>query len=203
MKESIIKLFNEGKTYNEIVSILNCAKSTVSYHLKYLRNFKQPERIKSKCRFCDKELLLKPSVVRENNFCSQSHRTKFYNTPENCSKWGLKSVESQSKRSKNEILFYEMCKKEFTNVTSNERYFNGWDADIILHDLKIAVLWNGKWHYEKLTEKHSLEQVKRRDFIKIKEIEEKGYLPYIIKDMGKYNEKFVKKSFDSFKNICG
>ena len=31
--------------------------------------------------------------------------------------------------------------------------FNGWDADIILTDLKIAILWNGKWHYEKLTKK--------------------------------------------------
>lgn len=37
--------------------------------------------------------------------------------------------------------------------------FNGWDADIIIEDLKIAILWNGKWHYEKITEKHSVSQV--------------------------------------------
>jgi predicted transcriptional regulator len=32
MKEKIIKLRNEGKTYNEIVSLLGCSKGTVSYH---------------------------------------------------------------------------------------------------------------------------------------------------------------------------
>jgi 5-methylcytosine-specific restriction endonuclease McrA len=32
MKDLIIKLRSEGKTYNEIVSILGCAKATVSYH---------------------------------------------------------------------------------------------------------------------------------------------------------------------------
>lgn len=32
MKEQILKLRREGKTYNEIVDIIGCSKSTVSYH---------------------------------------------------------------------------------------------------------------------------------------------------------------------------
>lgn len=32
MKEQILKLRKEGKTYDEIVKILGCSKSTVSYH---------------------------------------------------------------------------------------------------------------------------------------------------------------------------
>lgn len=32
MKEKILKLREEGRNYNEIVEILGCAKSTVSYH---------------------------------------------------------------------------------------------------------------------------------------------------------------------------
>lgn len=32
MKNKIIKLRNEGKTYNEIAEILNCSKGTISYH---------------------------------------------------------------------------------------------------------------------------------------------------------------------------
>lgn len=32
MKEKILKLRNEGKTYNEIKSILGCSKGTISYH---------------------------------------------------------------------------------------------------------------------------------------------------------------------------
>lgn len=33
-KEEIIKLRNEGKTYNEIKKIVGCAKSTISFHCK-------------------------------------------------------------------------------------------------------------------------------------------------------------------------
>ncbi len=35
MKDEIIKLRKEGKTYNQISDKLNCAKSTVAYHLKH------------------------------------------------------------------------------------------------------------------------------------------------------------------------
>ena len=77
--------------------------------------------------------------------------------------------------------------------------FNGWDADIILNDHKMAIMWNGKWHYEKLTKKHSLKQVRNRDYIKIKEIKKLGYEPYIIRDMGSYNPEFVENEFEKLK----
>jgi hypothetical protein len=110
----------------------------------------------------------------------------------------------QGKRSKNEILFSELCLGEFKNVILNENIFNGWDADIILLDIKTAVLWNGKWHYEKITENHSVKQVQNRDKIKIKEIIKAGYVPYIIKDMGSYDEEFVNCQFEKFlKYIAG
>ena len=91
-----------------------------------------------------------------------------------------------------------MCKKEFGNVLSNIPMFNGWDADVILPDYKIAVLWNGKWHYEKIMEETSLLQIQNRDKIKIKEIKRKNYLPYVIKDMGKHNPQFVQEQFNIF-----
>ena len=37
--------------------------------------------------------------------------------------------------------------------------FNGWDADIILPDYKIAILYNGKWHYEEISKQVSLIQI--------------------------------------------
>jgi hypothetical protein len=61
-------------------------------------------------------------------------------------------------------------------------------------------MWNGVWHYKKITEKHSVEQVQNRDRIKIKEIKKCGYEPYIIKDMGKYNPQFVEEEFEKFYN---
>ena len=113
---------------------------------------------------------------------------------------GKKSVNIQgdNRRSKNEIYFYELCKNKFKNVVHNERIFNGWDADIILHDQKIAVLWNGSWHYKSIKSGTSLEQIQNRDNIKISEIIKCNYTPYVIKDMGKYNKKFVETEFLKF-----
>ena len=113
---------------------------------------------------------------------------------------GKKSAAAQGdkRRSKNEQYFYHLCKEHFNEVKHNEPMFNGWDADIIIEDIKVAVLWNGKWHYEQITEKHSPKQVQNRDNIKISEIRKCGYKPYIIKDMGKYDPKFVEEEFNKF-----
>lgn len=58
------------------------------------------------------------------------------------------------------------------------------------------MLWNGKWHYEKITKNHSVKQVQNRDKIKIEEIKKAGYIPYIIKDTGKYNTNKVIDEFN-------
>lgn len=120
-------------------------------------------------------------------------------------KGGLKSAEVQSneRRSKNEKLFAELCKNDFSNILTNEPIFNGWDADVILMNEKIAVLWNGKWHYEEIKKKGSLKQIQNRDKIKISEIIKAGYKPYVIKDMGKYNPAFVKEEYKKFKSQVG
>jgi hypothetical protein len=107
----------------------------------------------------------------------------------------------QGKRSKNEIYFYELCLEFFKNVSSNEPIFNGWDADVILKNEKIAVLWNGVWHYKKITKNHSVKQVQNRDKLKINEIKKMGYTPYVIKDMGSVDLKFVESEFSSFKKF--
>lgn len=67
-------------------------------------------------------------------------------------------------------------------VLHNAPIFNGWDADIILLDYKIAILWNGPWHYRQIIETQSLAQVQTRDKIKYNEIIAAGFTPYIIKD---------------------
>lgn len=113
---------------------------------------------------------------------------------------GCKGIHHQGdlRRSKNEIEFCKLCEEYFDNVKHNESIFNGWDVDIIIEDIKFAVLWNGPWHYKQITKSHSVKQTQNRDKIKVKEIEECGWTPYIIKDMGKANKKFVKEKFDEF-----
>jgi uncharacterized Zn finger protein (UPF0148 family) len=80
---------------------------------------------------------------------------------------GRNSVAKQDKRSKNEVLFYDMCIEYFNNVKHNEQLFNGWDADIIIEDIKTAVLWNGAWHYKQIMKNQNLKQIQSRDKIKI------------------------------------
>lgn len=130
--------------------------------------------------------------------CVFKHRKISEEGRRNLSKAGRKSVYNQQnrKRSKNEIGFCELCMNHFKNVKHNENIFNGWDADVILEDYKIAILWNGPWHYKQISKKVSLESIQNRDKIKIKEIQNCGYYPYIIKDMGKYNEKKITEEFD-------
>ena len=113
---------------------------------------------------------------------------------------GCKGIQHQGdlRRSKNEIEFCKLCEEYFDNVKHNESIFNGWDADIIIEDIKFAVLWNGPWHYKQITKSHSVKQTQNRDKIKVKEIKECGWTPYIIKDMGKANKDFVKEKFDEF-----
>lgn len=105
--------------------------------------------------------------------------------------------QSLNNRSKNEIAFCEKCEEYFCkeNVLHNEPIFNGWDADVILPQYKLAILWNGPWHYRKITLKHSVKQYQTRDRIKIHEIQNCGYIPYVIKDSGGYNMKKVNEEF--------
>lgn len=155
-----------------------------------------------KCNFCSIDFF---SNKRNQKFCSRSCASTYnMSLPERREKSRdrmkntLKSL-SVKRRSKNEELFYELCLGEYLNVNHNEAIFEGWDADVLLHDQKVAVLWNGKWHYEKLTEKHSVKQVQNRDRIKIESIQRLGWTPYVIKDMGRYNVPFVKNQFEEFK----
>jgi hypothetical protein len=150
------------------------------------------------CVYCKKIFVAKKKAQKYcSKTCTCSYKNEFFNMAHNA---GIKSSTLQFRRSKNEIYFSELCKNHFHNVKTNENIFNGWDADIIIEDLKIAVLWNGKWHYEKITEKHSLKQVQNRDRIKLKEIKSCGYKSYIIKDMGSYDKKFVELKFQIFLN---
>ena len=87
----------------------------------------------------------------------------------------------------------------FLQITTNEPYFDGWDADVIIHSEKTAILWNGIWHYKQIAKTQSLNQVQARDKIKTAIIYKYGYIPYVIKDMGKYNKAFVEQEFEIFK----
>ena len=100
-------------------------------------------------------------------------------------------------RSKNEIEFASLCKTRWDYVFENPKMFEGYDADIVLLDQHVAILWNGIHHYipTKGGEKN-LEDVQRRDKEKIESIIKCGFKPYIIKDEGRADSNFVSQEFD-------
>lgn len=106
--------------------------------------------------------------------------------------------QTSNMRSANEIAFAKLCKEKFDSVLENAKLFDGWDADVVLTDQKVAVLWNGPWHYKQIKSRHNLQKVQNRDAIKIKEIEKAGYKAYVIRDDGSSNTRFVKSEFDKF-----
>ena len=159
------------------------------------------------CKVCNKKYYYIKGTDTTKKFCShkcfnyfKSHLKQFLSESGKIAlhNWGIQNIINQGnlRRSKNEIEFCNLCENYFNNVEHNKPIFNGWDADIIIHDIKFAILWNGKWHYEKITKLHSVEQTQNRDKIKIEEISKYGYIPYIIKDMGKYNLNFVHEEFN-------
>jgi len=96
-------------------------------------------------------------------------------------KAGKVSAAKRVKRSKAEIKLFELLSRDY-KCKHNEPLFNGWDADIIIPSLTLAILWNGPWHYTKITKKHSLKQVKNRDRIKLSEIKRLNWSYLIIQD---------------------
>jgi len=205
-KEFIInareKLFPQKEKYFCSRGCANSRRHSVEIKDKIKKSLVKTKGTKQKIKICCRRCSNNFEVgynKRKQTFCSRSCAVSWRNVNQGLGrKAGLSSVNSQSKirRSKNEICFAELCKNKFKKVLTNEPLFNGWDADVIIEDYKIAVLWNGNWHYKKIKQNHSVGQVQNRDRIKIKEIQAKGYVPYVIEDRGKYNKEFVKKQFD-------
>lgn len=174
---------NKRKEINVAISLASKGKGNADVNLK--------------CEFCENDFKVEWKK-RNQKYCSKSCAASFKMKNGLGSILGKKSVSAQSniRRSKNEIYFGELCKQKFKTVKLNEPMFNGWDADVIIEDLKLAVLWNGKWHYSKIKEKHSVEQVQNRDRIKQDEIIKSGYKFYVIEDFGKADNQFVTKKFE-------
>lgn len=158
-----------------------------------------------KCLQCNFEFKKKKKDQKFcSRFCASKYRNKKQPIGSYARKAGLISASRNVKRSKNEIYFADLCELYFKDVETNKNIFNGWDADVIIYDIKVAVLWNGIWHYKKISKNHSLKQVQNRDRIKLNEIENCGFNVHIIKDMGRHNKIFVEENFKDFlRKYCG
>lgn len=143
-----------------------------------------------KCVECDKTfynkpLLNTPNKRRKKKTCSiECYDNRMQQIGRDIGPTaGEASALKRCLRSKDEMTLYDLCHQKYNNVDHNKHLVDGWDADIILNDQKIAILWNGPWHYKEMPGLiHSLKQVQSRDRIKQKLFKKKGWNVVIFED---------------------
>jgi len=177
------------------------------------KNIKIGKNANSKLAKCDECKIFTPKKTEKTAFCKNCG--KEFKTYKNlcCSKdcssirkkqgsslGGRNSASKITRRSKDEINLFQLCKNYFKSVRHNEIIKDGWDADIIIDDYNIAILWNGPWHYKQLSlRNHSLPQVQNRDKIKIDVLTSVGWKVLIFEDRF-YNPT---EAFEEIKKVAG
>lgn len=168
---------------------------------------KEKQYIVRECVWCKNDYNVKR---RKQQFCSKDCAGKHLSKDPEVNKergriGGNKSMLTLCRRSKGEIDFANLCIDYFgnENIICNQLFFkdknnNLWDADIIITHLKIAVLYNGVFHYKKVYKDQKLERMIAKDRLKEKIIIQNGYTYYIVKDLKSYNKKFVIDQFNLF-----
>lgn len=78
--------------------------------------------------------------------------------------------------------------------------FGEYDADIIIEELKIAIHWNGPFHYRQIFTREHFNNIQKRDKLRYKAIQQSGYTNYIIDDSSNkgFNPLKVKEEIDIF-----
>lgn len=133
------------------------------------------------CKICDKKFYYAHcSVIK---MCSTECRNELKRRVNAETEKRLGGLwQRRNSRSKGEKLLSEKLLSLGLNVVTNKKMFNGFDADIILPDYKIAIHWNGAWHWKPIAGEDLLNKIKLRDTLRYKAIEECNYINYIIID---------------------
>lgn len=185
MKDKIIKLRNEGKTYNEIARILKCSKGTISYHCSKLENNEESKKINTKKKNISqkkdnffvpkKEILDKVIELRKlkktYNEISNELKISKYIVSKICREFGITNNRKYGRISDEEI---EMIRKLYDEISSSSK------VSKILNISKSTVLKyvkvknKTKLNEEEIKKNNSNNVIEWRRRAKIKLVEYKG-----------------------------
>lgn len=101
-------------------------------------------------------------------------------------------------RSSNEKMFFQKILAIYPDAISNKRIFDGYDADIIIPSKKIAIHWNGVWHYQSVVGEELLHRVQAKDKLRYEAVERHGFTNYVVQDLGAMNESKVEQEYLKF-----
>ena len=102
-----------------------------------------------------------------------------------------------------EIMLYEMIKQEFPNLIiapNDKKLLDGYEVDIGIPSINLAIEWNGIVHYEPIYGSVKLENIKQRDVEK-REIARKKNIDLIVVPDLVSNKKYVVEAFQNIKKI--
>lgn len=136
------------------------------------------------CPVCNKTIQLIPSNAKTRKYCSGKCRNLINNQ------------KLFSSRSKAETLLEEKLTTNFPSLNilfnNRETISGGRELDVYIPSLKLAIEWNGIWHYENCRDEKVLDRIQVSDSIKIKECKEKEIELIVIKDLTS-NKKFIEQ----------
>jgi len=147
------KLFVRTKDY-KVYAKTYCSRDCSNKH--------KNKRVNVKCGFCDNIFLAEKRAIARSKcgfvFCSASCSAKYNN-----------QFRKSSNRSKIEIKFGEELQKLFPDlelVFNNRQILDGYELDIYIPELKLAIEWNGKIHYQPMYGEDKLKHIQYRDYQK-------------------------------------
>lgn len=150
--------------------------------------------ITEKCGWCNKD-------VTRNLATFKGSKSRFIFCDNSCSASYNNTQRRKSRRSKCEILLFNLLKDKYTKlevIPNDKILLNGLELDIAFPELKLAVEWNGIVHFKPIYGEEKLNKIKSIDAKKQIIAVEKGIRLIVIPDLVS-NEKYVKEAFF---NIC-
>lgn len=146
------------------------------------------------CKQCSKSFIKRLSEIKSypNHFCSHSCSATFSN-----------KTRLKTRRSKCEIALFEMLVKEFPNLDilpNDKTMLEGYEVDIAIPQLKLAIEWNGIVHFKPIYGQEKLNKIQNRDQEKLLLATNKNINLIIISDHSSTMSR-VNEAFEQIKSI--
>ena len=146
------------------------------------------------CSECKTETKKTPCLLKKlkngRSFCSSSCAARYNNR-----------LKRKSRRSKCEQMLLELIQENFPllRVIPNDKtMLDGYEADIAIPNLNIAIEWNGIVHFKPIYGAVTFDKVLKNDLIKQSIAERKGIELIIVADLSS-TPKRVKEAFEEIK----
>lgn len=142
------------------------------------------------CGWCSKPVRRNLKEIKKSIsgkiFCDRSCAASYNNTRKR-----------KSRRSKCEILLFELLQDEFSElniIPNDKRMLDGYEVDIAIPSLKLSIEWNGIVHFKPIYGQSKLDKIQERDAQKQKIAYSKDIHMIVIPDLVSTKAK-VKEAF--------